>query len=151
MIYGSTQVGAESETGEQLDRSLSNIALFGKAARVEGANPTSNPTTGPSFPGMPLDLGENVIEPSAGAASTALQLGPVTTTQVATPKVHGTEPLDSTPANEASGSSGSEESAVLRVNGQPRLLKITSVRVETAPMYANVGPDGSVTIHDYDY
>jgi hypothetical protein len=147
VIYGSIQVGAESETREQLDRCLCNIALFGKAASVDGANPKSSSLR---LILRSQDLGENVIEPSVGAASTAVQLRPATTTQVATPEVHGTEPLNSTPANEASGSSGSEESAVLRVNGQPRLLKIMSVRVETAPIYAHVGSDGSITIDDYD-
>jgi hypothetical protein len=40
--------------------------------------------------------------------------------------------------------------ATLRVAAQPRLVKITSVTVETTSLYAHSGSDGSVTIHDYD-
>ena len=44
MIYGSTQIGAESHAANQVERTLCNLALFGEAAQVEGAHPKPNPT-----------------------------------------------------------------------------------------------------------
>jgi hypothetical protein len=69
VIYGSTQIGAERDPVEQVDRKLCNIVLFGEAARVERTQPRSNPPNHPvpqvPFPvlGGAADLPESMAEP----------------------------------------------------------------------------------------
>lgn len=120
IIYGSTQVGAERDSAQQVSRSLCNIALFGQAARVERAHRTPIPPDQP----VPQVFVRDLSGTSNAAEAIPVLMVP-SDVETALP-------------------------ATLRVTAQPRLVKITSVTVETTSLHAHHGSDGSVTIHDYD-
>ena len=129
VIYASTQVGAEGSSQEQVDRKLCNIALFGQAAKVEGAE----------------------LPPPAALEHTELQL--------LFPDLHvgDAQSVTATPAD-VSPKPGSEpaipvrktEAATLRSESQPRLVRVRSVTVEVLPLFAHLYPDGNVIIDDLE-
>jgi RES domain-containing protein/HEPN superfamily RES-like protein len=135
VIYRSTQIGADRDPFKPVERKLCNIALFGPAARVEGTSgrskesgePVRTMTAPPIFvPG----LGEGpAFEPILG--------------EMLPPQTHK-EPV----AEEAVPDSVIEP-VTLRIEPEPRLLKIRSVAVETYPFRAYIF-DGSLVIDDFD-
>lgn len=161
VIYGSIQIGAESEGNEQIDRKLCNIALFGAAAIVAGvkADPVPDGEIEPlpefAFPGFPVSLrNDGGVEAATGALASPAQ----------TAAGNSVPPVEKQP-NEGSASQPSEKpaapadamveqqvdvSAKLRAEPQPRLVKIRSVKVESSAVFAHLYEDGQVIIDAFD-
>jgi hypothetical protein len=151
LIYESIQIGAEGEPGEQVDRRLCNIALFGEAARVEGVHPRPGPTDDLEPPGLVPDLAGTAVETAVTAAPTrAEEDDRIAAAPAAVSHETMTERPDMAPAEAPPRSGGPETAAALRANPQPSLVKIRSVRVETRPMFAHLYENGSVVIDDYE-
>jgi len=151
MIYGSTQIGAEGEGAEQVDRSLCNIALFGEVARVEGVHPKPGPTDDPFppclLPDLGLPFGETSVDPERATAAEDehIATAPAAASQEAIADLPDMAPVE-TPLH----SGGTETGAKLRANPEPKLVRIRSVTVESSSMYTKLNEDGSLWITDYE-
>jgi RES domain len=163
VIYGSIQIGAESEGDEQIDRNVCNIALFGGAAVVAGVKakpvPDDEIESLPefAFPGFPAPV-RNDVQVEAATDALASASPARTGAAIAVPAVEEqpNEGSASQPPQELAAPTNAtvdqqvDASATLRAEPQPRLVKIRSVKVETSPMFAHLYEDGTVIINDYD-
>jgi hypothetical protein len=147
VIYGSTQIGAEPDRRRQVDRAQCNVALFGEAARVEGAEPqlevVDDPTPFIPILGLAADelltaVAPNLPEPEITAVPLASDPAPYLAPEKAVASVSELPPASASIA------------FTLRADPQPTLVKIRSIAVETTSIYSHLNQDGSVTIHDYE-
>jgi hypothetical protein len=150
MIYGSTQMGAEQDPTEQVERALCNVVLFGKAARVVGGYSELRMMEPPEppifFPGTGFTTGdpEPLADPEVPPADT-----PAPEQAVAQPEPEATGPiLVATPVADAP--STTEGEFTLRIEPQPKLVKIAAVKVETSSIFGHLYDNGSVIIDDHD-
>ncbi len=148
MIYGSTQVGAERDVTEQVERSLCNVVLFGDAARVQGGYSELRVAEPPEpkifFPGMGrfAELLDPIAEPEAPLE------GRVDQPAIVQP-LPDIETTNAPVAAEDPAVVGSDR-VTLRVEPQPDLVRITSVKVETSAIFGHLYDDGSILIRDYE-
>jgi hypothetical protein len=138
MIYGSIQIGAEGEAGEQVDRQFCNIALFGTGSTVAGVEA---PRPADDIEALPRD-----IFPGFASARNVDAPLPVESVAPADPPPRASELA----ANRAITIDEGGRAATLRAEPQPRLVRIRSVKVETSAMFAHLYDDGSVIIDDFD-
>ena len=163
VIYGSIQIGAESERYEQVDRKLCNIALFGGAAVVAGikAEPVPGDKIEPlpdfAFQDFPAPVRNDVqVEAVTGAVASASPAQKAAAISVPAIEEQPNEESASQPTQELAAPTDAtvnqqvDASATLRSEQQPRLVKIRSIKVETSPMFAHLYEDGKVIIDDYD-
>jgi hypothetical protein len=139
VIYRSTQIGAERDPFEPVERKLCNVALFGAAARVEGT--TALPKNG-GEPVQPIAFDSIFIPGLGGVAPPDPLPGDAAPTQKKAAPIAEQALLDSV-----------GEKAALRIDLEPELLKIKSVAVETSPLSARIFEDSLVIddFEDYDY
>jgi RES domain/HEPN/RES N-terminal domain 1 len=162
VIYGSIQIGAESEGNEQIDRKLCNIALFGAAAVVAGvkAEPAPNDEIESLpefvFPGFPAPVRNDVqVEATTGALASASPAQTAAATAVPAVQDQPNEGANQPPHEPAAPTYTTADqlvdaSAKLRAEPQPRLIKIRSIKVETSSMFAHLDKDGRVIIDDFE-
>ena len=150
VIYASTQVGAERNAREQVERTLCNVAFFGDAARIEGAGSEPKPADDPiprTF--VPrIGVAPHVLETTA-APTTAFQHDVTALPPEAQPGLETVVGNGAASGFEASLSAVGP-GATLRVEPQPTFVKVTSVRGETSAIFAHLYEDGSVVIRDYE-
>lgn len=164
IVYSSTQVVADHTAGgEQVARKFCNIALFGSAAIVERLDvPPRPPERAAAFDDLPLiDIGSTPPAASPGAENAiATATEPQAEASVdiedagATIDLHVARDAESTGPPEPRASeieSVGVLPATLKVERDPKLIRITGIKVDTVGMFAHLYPDGSVIVHDYDH
>lgn len=144
-------------------RNFCNIALFGSAAAVERLDvPPRPPERAAAFDDLP-SIGAGSAPPVASPPPNAIATASPTEPQVnasadienagatidwhvardvlsvgpAEPRANEIEPVGMVPAT-------------LKVERDPKLIRITGIKVDTAGMFAHLYPDGSVIVDDYD-
>jgi hypothetical protein len=153
IIYSSTQVGAEGEsTGDQLPRALCNVVLFGKAAIVERtpAPPRPAEKTTADTPWAETQYDLDTLLGTATAAAPLPMAGDAATEQSSkvpqAPSSSNGTSLISLPDGLGEGG----VPATLRVKRDPRLARITAVRVDSSELFAHLYDDGRVLFHHLD-
>jgi hypothetical protein len=130
VIYRSTQI-ADRDPFKPVERKLCNIALFGAAARVEGTSGESKHSGEP-------------VRSIAVSRIFVPGLGEVPTLESIPGEVAPPQGNQASVAEEAVPDFAAEP-ATLRIEPEPKLLKIRSVAVETWPFRAYIF-DGSVVV-----
>ncbi len=147
IIYGSIQVGAQGDADEKIDRKLCNIALFGDAAIVAGAQPVP-PPAGEVEP-LPAEIFPGPVAPTTDDLEALLSVVPAEH-EGTTGDAPGVLPSVPAPTGGEAPADHEGPRATLKAEPQPRLVKIRSVKVEALPMFSHLYEDGSVIIHDFE-
>ena len=128
VIYTSTQTGVDSDGIEQPDRSCCNIVLLGEAARVARDN-SARDGTEKMAEDVPAAQSENGVQVDDTVVD-VLDFW------------HGAD-------NSCEDATDGGHEATLRVEAQPKVVKVCSVDVGTIPIFAHLYEDGDVIV-DYD-
>ena len=129
VIYTSIQTGVDSGEVEQPDRSCCNIVLLGEAARVARDDSSRDGTEkmAEDVPAVQLGNGAQVDDSVVGMFD-FWQGGD----------------------NSCEGATDGSQEATLRVEAQPKVVKVCSVDVGTIPIFAHLYEDGEVIVDDDD-